>query len=65
MRCIYHDRDGEQQVEVRLDGEVIKSVDGFKVPWVNNNSGRQRGEGGGKKDTGGMEELEGGVRSAM
>ena len=30
-----------------------------------NNSGWQRGEGGDKKDIGGMEELEGGVRSAI
>ena len=30
MRCTHHDQDREQRVEVRLDGEVIKSVDGFK-----------------------------------
>ena len=30
MRCTHHDREREQRVEVRLDGEVIKSVDGFK-----------------------------------
>ena len=30
MRCTQHDQDREQRVEVRLDGEVIKSVDGFK-----------------------------------
>ena len=30
MRCTHHDRDRKQRVEVRLDGEVIKSVDGFK-----------------------------------
>ena len=30
MRCTHHDQDKEQRVEVRLDGEVIKSVDGFK-----------------------------------
>ena len=30
MRCTHHDREREQQVEVKLDGEVIKSVDGFK-----------------------------------
>ena len=29
MRCTHHDQDMEQRVEVRLDGEVIKSVDGF------------------------------------
>ena len=28
-RCTHHGRDREQPVEVRLDGEVIKSVDGF------------------------------------
>ena len=33
--------------------------------WVNSNSGWQRREEGDKKDTGGMEELEGGVRSAL
>ena len=30
MRCTHHDQDREQRVEVRLDEEVIKSVDGFK-----------------------------------
>ena len=30
MRCAHHDQDREQRVEFRLDGEVIKSVDGFK-----------------------------------
>ena len=30
MRCTHHDQDREQRVEVRLDGEVNKSVDGFK-----------------------------------
>ena len=30
MRCTQHEQDREQRVEVRLDGEVIKSVDGFK-----------------------------------
>ena len=30
MRCTHHDRDREERVEVRLDGEVIKSMDGFK-----------------------------------
>ena len=30
MRCTHHDQDREQWVEIRLDGEVIKSVDGFK-----------------------------------
>ena len=30
MRCTHHDQDREQRVLVRLDGEVIKSVDGFK-----------------------------------
>ena len=30
MRCTHHDQDMEQRVEVRLDVEVIKSVDGFK-----------------------------------
>ena len=30
MRCTHHDRDREQRVEVRLDGEVNKSVDRIK-----------------------------------
>ena len=30
MRCTLHDQDRDQRVEVRLDGEGIKSVDGFK-----------------------------------
>ena len=30
MRSTHHDRDREQRVEVRLDGEVIKSVDKSK-----------------------------------
>ena len=30
MRCTHHDQDRDQSVEVRLDGEGIKSVDGFK-----------------------------------
>ena len=33
MRCTHHDQDREQRVEVRLDGKVIKSVDGFKYLW--------------------------------
>ena len=31
MRCTHHDQDREQRVEVRLDGEVIKSVDGLST----------------------------------
>ena len=30
MICTHHDRNREQRVEVILDGEVIKCVDGFK-----------------------------------
>ena len=30
MRCTHHDQDREQRVEDRLDGEVIKTVDGFR-----------------------------------
>ena len=63
-RCTHHDQDREQWVEVRLDGEVIKSVDGFKYlgSTITVDGSEEREV---TRDTGGMEELEGGVRSAM
>ena len=32
-RCTHHNRYQEQRVEVRLEGEMIKSVDGFEYLW--------------------------------
>ena len=66
MRCIHHDRDREQRVEIRLDGEVIKSEDGFKyLGSTITVDGSEEREVTRRIQAGRMEELEGGVRSAM